>query len=57
MLRLLQLNRRPTFSEAEEKEAEACLRMWARRHRWRFIEYVISWTAGMAALLALVGGW
>ncbi|KAI9638138.1 uncharacterized protein MKK02DRAFT_42527 [Dioszegia hungarica] len=57
MQRLLQLNREPTFSEAEEKEAEACLRMWARRHRWRSIEYVIGWTAGMAAVLALVERW
>lgn len=54
---LQRLGSKADLTSSEERDVVAYLDEWSGLHKWRFGHYAVSWTAGLGALLAVVGRW
>lgn len=54
---LLAMDAKDELTPAEKKDAPYLISQWEMLHRWRYIEFVVGWTAGLGALLGIAGRW
>jgi hypothetical protein len=54
---LLGLDKKAELTPAEEKDVGYYIGRWSALHKGRYVQYVTSWTAGLGALMGVVGRW
>lgn len=54
---ILALDKKTELTPAEAKDVGYYVAHWSKLHKIRYVQYIISYTAGLGALLGVVGRW